>query len=221
MTESARARPIASFLARLLAVAWYGLAAAIGIAVLLVLSGSPVVVQLGPEGEPNLEANTGARMTMPVTVALDADRVPIVSRSSGGSGAELRDLRGSLAFAPPRGMSTTVLAAVVIMLAILLWVIGELRALVRTLRDGQPFVAANARRVRHIGWAIIVGELARAGMVFYGTHYAMRHFSADGLRFDVRAGFDVSAIVCGLIVLAIAEVFREGTRLDEDRSLTI
>jgi hypothetical protein len=202
-------------------VAWYGLAAAIGIAVLLVLTGSHVVVQLGPRGEPNLEADTGARMTMPVTVVLDADHMPIVSRSPGGSAAALRDLRGSLAFAPPPGLSTTVLAAVVIMLAILLWVIGELRALVRTLRDGQPFVAANARRVRHIGWAIIVGEIARAAMVLCGSDYAMRHFSADGLRFDVRPDVDVTAIVSGLIVLAIAEVFREGTRLDEDRSLTI
>jgi hypothetical protein len=31
----------------------------------------------------------------------------------------------------------------------------------------------------------------------------------------------VFAIINGLIILVIAEVFREGTRLDEDRSLTI
>ena len=49
----------------------------------------------------------------------------------------------------------------------------------------------------------------------------MTHFSANGLRFDARPDLNVFTIVHGLIILAIAEVFRTGTRLDEDQSLTI
>ena len=49
----------------------------------------------------------------------------------------------------------------------------------------------------------------------------MTHFSADGLRFDVRPDFNVFAIITGLIILVIAEVFRAGTRLDEEQSLTV
>jgi len=49
----------------------------------------------------------------------------------------------------------------------------------------------------------------------------MTHFAAEGLQFLARPGFDVFAIFNGLILLAIAEVFRAGTRLDEEQSLTI
>ena len=58
-------------------------------------------------------------------------------------------------------------------------------------------------------------------MVFSANSFAMTHFSADGLRFDARPDLNVFAIVNGLIILAIAEVFRAGTRLDEDQSLTV
>jgi hypothetical protein len=49
----------------------------------------------------------------------------------------------------------------------------------------------------------------------------MTHFFAPGLRFNARPNLSVVTIVHGLIILALAEVFRTGTRLDEDQSLTI
>ena len=49
----------------------------------------------------------------------------------------------------------------------------------------------------------------------------MTHFAADGLQFMARPDLSVFAIVHGLIILALAEVFRAETRLDEDQSLTI
>jgi hypothetical protein len=70
-------------------------------------------------------------------------------------------------------------------------------------------------------WAVIVGEVARSAVIFFENHYAMTHFSAAGLVFDERPHLNAFAIINGVIILVIAEVFREGTRLDEDRSLTI
>jgi hypothetical protein len=49
----------------------------------------------------------------------------------------------------------------------------------------------------------------------------MTNFSAQGLRFVAAPDLDLVAIVLGLIILVIAEVFRTGTRLREDQSLTI
>jgi hypothetical protein len=37
----------------------------------------------------------------------------------------------------------------------------------------------------------------------------------------MRWDLNIVAIVAGLIILVIAEVFREGTRLDEEQSLTV
>ena len=91
----------------------------------------------------------------------------------------------------------------------------------RSKRAGRPFVAANATRIRRIGFVIIASELAWSAIVFFESYYAMTHFSADGLRFDASPDINVLAILSGLIILVIAEVFRAGTRLDEEQSLTV
>jgi hypothetical protein len=44
----------------------------------------------------------------------------------------------------------------------------------------------------------------------------MTHFSAEGLGFVARPDLNVLTIINGLIILVIAEVFRSGTRLDEE-----
>jgi hypothetical protein len=85
----------------------------------------------------------------------------------------------------------------------------------------NPRVPANATRIRWIAVAVIVGELGRSGLVFFENYYAKTHFSAAGLRFEARPDFNVLAIVLGLVILVIAEVFRTGTRLEEEGSLTI
>ncbi|HWB14876.1 MAG TPA: DUF2975 domain-containing protein [Vicinamibacterales bacterium] len=223
MAGSAGARSVSSFLATLLTVVWYALAIVIGLTICLVLAGSSAVVQVDLSGGGlNLNADRGAPMTVPVAVTIDADRIPIESSLPDDGRAALRDVRGSLAFAPPPGVvPAAALAAAVILLAFALWVIGELRAVFRSFRHGRPFVPANVRRIRMIGWAMIVGEVVRTSIVAAGSAYAMHHFSANGLRFEVRPDFNVMTVIGGLIVLALAEAFREGVRLDEDRSLTI
>jgi hypothetical protein len=115
--------------------------------------------------------------------------------------------------------TTALLAALGI--AVALWVLIQLRAVFRTLRDGRPFVHANATRIRWIGYAVILGEFAKSLVLFTGNAFAKTHFATDTLRFDAWPKVDVFTIIHGLIILAIAEVFRVGVRLDEDQSLTI
>jgi hypothetical protein len=106
-------------------------------------------------------------------------------------------------------------------LAVVLWVIGQLRALFCSLRAGRPFVSANAIRIRRVGYAVIGAELTRSILDYTGMRYAMTHFAIEGLRFETRFDLNVVVLVCGLIILVIAEVFSEGTRLADEQSLTI
>jgi hypothetical protein len=134
----------------------------------------------------------------------------------------LENARGSLQFSPQSG-SVVAGATFVLMaaLALLVWILGQLRDVFGTLRAGRPFVAANATRIRRVAYAVILGELARALLAYVGMRYAMTHFSMQGARLEARADLNVLVIICGLIILVIAEVFREGTRLDEEQSLTV
>jgi hypothetical protein len=133
----------------------------------------------------------------------------------------LESARGSLHFSPQSGTVAAGAVAVFAALAVVLWILGQLRAVFRTLLAGQPFVSANAVRIRRIGYAVIFGEVVRGLLASYGMRYVATHFAVEGLSFHTRPDLNVVALVCGLIILVIAEVFREGTRLDEEQSLTV
>ncbi|HEY0284321.1 MAG TPA: DUF2975 domain-containing protein [Vicinamibacterales bacterium] len=200
---------LSSFLLVVFSVAWYVVALVLALTVCLVVVG------------PWIDAR-GFVIDIPVSFNVDARAVQVNAPALGVDAAEIRHVRGSLSFPPPsRASFVGPLALVVIMLALVLWVLSQLSAVFRTLRDRRPFLSDNAIRIRRIGYAVILGELARAVMVFSANSYAMTFFSANGLRFEARPDVNAFAIVHGLIILAIAEVFRAGTRLDEDQSLTI
>ena len=166
------------------------------------------------------EAHSHWTLTIPVSVAVDQGR--IAAPSLGIERAEIQDLRGSLRFPLQRGRLFIVNGLLLMLgIGILLWLTTELQRVLRTVRDGKPFAASNATRVRKIAWILIVGECVRATIVYLENSYAATHFTAEGLRFTANADFSVAAIVEGLIILVIAEVFRVGTRLDEDQSLTV
>jgi hypothetical protein len=202
-------RSVSSFLALLINVAWY--LAAISLGLMLVLSAVPLFTDL-----------SHTEVGLPVSFSVDTASFHIIA--PGAVAADIRDAHGSgtLRFPPPSGvMLTTTALLAAAGLAIGLWVLTQLRDVFRTLRDGHPFVAANATRIRWIGYAVIIGAIVDSLATYGANAYARSHFAADGLRFDAWPRLDMYAIICGLIILVIAEVFRAGARLDEDQSLTI
>lgn len=202
-------RSISSFITILLNVCWYVVAFVLVLTVCLTAFSPFMSVD-------HLE------IEIPASFSVDAREIHVNAPSLGIENALIQDARGSVVFTPP-GMLALVVPVVflVFVLIFALWVLGELRALFRTLREGQPFVPINATRIRRIAYAVIFAELVRFLVVFYSNYYVMTHFSAQGLHFNARWAFNGFAIVCGLIILVIAEVFRAGTSLDEEQSLTI
>ena len=201
---------VSSFLTLLLNVASFG------IAVVIVVTSALTAISFFVDIH-------GAELDLPVAFYVDGRALQVSAPSLGIEAAQIHEARGSLTFRPPGGafVVPAALLGVTVVLAIILWGFGQLQAVFRTVRDGQPFVAENATRIRSIAFIVIFGELARTALVFAANRYAAMHFSATGLRFDAQLDLDVFAIIHGLIILVIAEVFRAGTRLDEDQSLTI
>ncbi|HET9468831.1 MAG TPA: DUF2975 domain-containing protein [Vicinamibacterales bacterium] len=205
-----RKASIASVLVVVLNVAWWLVALA-------------MVLATGLAGMSAFHEVGNAQIDIPVSFSVDPQALPVNAPTLGIERAQIEHARGSLKFPPPPGTSfiAPALFGLALMLAAVLFVVGQLRAVIRTLRDGRPFVRANAARIRWIAFAVIAGEIAKTVIVYSANAQAMTHFSASGLRFDARPDFNVVTIVHGLIILAIAEVFRAGTRLDEEQSLTI
>jgi hypothetical protein len=164
----------------------------------------------------------GTTMTIPVRFYVDTDAHRITAPSIGIDRAELRDTHGSLRFPAPKGPFLFINAGFLIALFLCAsWGLEQLHRVFGTLRKGRPFIDVNAKRLRRVAAAVIAGEVVRAAMVGFNQFYAKAHFTATGLLFDWSFNIDFFAIVLAFIILAIAEVFAAGTRLDEDQALTI
>jgi hypothetical protein len=213
---------LSSFLLVLVNIGWFCVALALVVTVLFLAAGAYVGVQIDASGAPSVEVGHGVMMSIPVSFSVDSQTHHVSAPSLGIADAQLRDARAALKFSPQRGPFFVANAVLLVgLLSLVLWAVSQLRGVLRTLRDGQPFAPANARRLRRIAWLAIVGELVRAAVVFFETQYAAGHFVSEGLHFSARPEVNVFAIVNGLVILVIAEVFRIGAGLDEEQSLTV
>lgn len=106
------------------------------------------------------------------------------------------------------------LIGVEVWLAALLAVADRLRRVFATLIEGRPFRPGNAQRLRAIGLALIVLQLAGYALPMLVAPV----FPEARLK---RPDPDVSAWFAVLVVFVLAEVFREGARLQAEAELTV
>lgn len=109
-----------------------------------------------------------------------------------------------------------------------------LRRLFRNVEQGASFTPQTVRLVRYVGFALVIAAVMSALAGAYASQvlldYLCQHVSTPALRWggtrnlnDVwTAASDVSPVfLCGLLVLALSEVFRQGLELKNDCDLTV
>jgi hypothetical protein len=98
-------------------------------------------------------------------------------------------------------------------------IVWRLRQLVESFCSGQPFAKGNAAHLRAI-WTTMVGiEVARYLLLLL-TIAALTGFGATEDA-ELQLKVDLSTWGSILILIVLAEVFREGARLKEEQELTI
>ena len=103
-------------------------------------------------------------------------------------------------------------AGMVIIAAAWFFVLKKLRAVVLTVRDGDPFVPENIKRLRHIWLIIALAEIFR--MVMHAMGSVQNNGGAD---IDIRLGTWFLVFV----IATLAEAFRYGAELRREQELTI
>lgn len=202
-----RKRSVVSIVKVVLETTWW--AVAIGLALLVVLLGCSFFIEM---------RGNNLTMSLPVAVQVEAP----IHGAGGETNAHFEKLRGNLRFPAQKGaFFSGSVAVVLITFGYLLWVVTQLRHVFRSLSQRSTFAAENARRIFRVGLAVIFGEVGRAAIVYFWSYYTSLHFTVSGLRFAASADISPITILSGLAILVIAEVFQEGTRLQEDQSLTI
>ncbi|NBC21347.1 MAG: DUF2975 domain-containing protein [Alphaproteobacteria bacterium] len=110
-----------------------------------------------------------------------------------------------------------VLVGLAIVLPGVVYVCLQLRRILSTLAEGDPFVPENAGRLSMIAIALAVMEVASMLLVI-----SMRLFAAPG-ETVARPALSINLVVWAAVaaLLVLSQVFREGTRLREEEKMTI
>ena len=95
-------------------------------------------------------------------------------------------------------------------------VLKRLLAIVETVRAGDPFVAANAHRLRAIAWALLVVQLL--SIIIGGIGKAV---STPAHPVHLNAGFSINGWLAVLLTFLLARVFAEGTLMRDDLEGTV
>ena len=95
-------------------------------------------------------------------------------------------------------------------------VLKRLVAIVDTVRAGDPFVAANAHRLRAIAWVLLTLQLLSLVVDAIG-----RTISTPAHPVDMNAGFSINGWLAVLLTFLLARVFAEGTLMREDLEGTV
>jgi hypothetical protein len=99
-------------------------------------------------------------------------------------------------------------------------IVTRLRRMFDSFRSGEPFRRENANHLRVIWITMLVIELARyALMVAFGVLVSI--FGGPNVDANITLTIDLSTWGSILVLIVLAEVFREGARLKEEQELTI
>ena len=90
-------------------------------------------------------------------------------------------------------------------------VLKRLKAIVETVRRGDPFVAPNADRLHAIAWTLLALQLL--SIIIGGIGKAI---SSPAQPLHLDAGFSLSGWLAVFLTFVLARVFAEGTRMRED-----
>ena len=82
--------------------------------------------------------------------------------------------------------------------------------------EGDPFVAANARRLHAIGWALLALQLID---IVFGL--VAQWIGRLGAEFTSAGSFAITGWVAVLLVFVLARIFAHGTAMRDELAMTV
>jgi hypothetical protein len=169
----------------------------------------------------------------PATVSISEASV-VFSALHGNFTAQVADARGLIELLKHYGLPLLILNAVFFAV-----VFDLMRRMFRNVGRGESFTQPTVRLVQIIGLSLLVFSLVSAtaeswfqhALYTYLAQHAVLSISGTAIHLPVTQGFSVSGggpfpfgspvFFTGLLVLALAEVFRQGLVLKSENDLTV
>lgn len=159
---------------------------------------------------------------IPVHFTLDSARAPITVSSPGVERVELLTAFAALDVSCSNKTWIAVALPITVLIFAFLWItLTILWRIMQTAATGAPFVPENVRRFRNLGLLILASELLFALLVYLIEIWIYPTLTIEGVILKAKFDINFASVLLGLFMLVMAEVFRRGTTLEDDQSLTV
>lgn len=92
----------------------------------------------------------------------------------------------------------------------------ELRRIVDSVGEGDPFVPANAERLQRMGWLVLIIHI-----VTFPAGILAAWIASVTEKGDIDVGFSAGGLVLMLVLFILARVFRRGAEMREELEGTV
>lgn len=111
---------------------------------------------------------------------------------------------------------------VLLWLALAAAVIYYLRRIFQSVAAGSPFIPENVTSFRAVGLFVIAGSVLQSiAGALVGLVMMNNLITPAGVHITPRGTLDLGGLFLGLVILALAEIFRYGVELQNEQNLTV
>lgn len=119
------------------------------------------------------------------------------------------------------GALMILLASAAAFLALAVYFLILLLRIVKSVRQGDPFVAENAQRLSRMGWVALAGQVAMIPLTAMALWLEDTIGDERGLNIESDITVNGSGIILVLILFILARVFRKGAEMRDELEGTV
>ncbi|TCJ41329.1 DUF2975 domain-containing protein [Parafrankia sp. BMG5.11] len=106
-------------------------------------------------------------------------------------------------------------------MALLVWFLVNLRRIIESVGDGDPFIPVNADRLSRMAWIMIGVQLAALPLGAMAMYLETVMGDADSMHAQAEYGLDFGAIILVIVLFVLSRVFRQGAAMRDDLEGTV
>jgi hypothetical protein len=180
---------------------------------------------------PEMESGFGKMSFGPIRLHMDKGESPMETRNIRDRSIAIDQIEGTVTLMRPEVAAQALAAAtwpfVVGMLCtggVGLAILDLLRRMLRSVGRREVFTTANIRNVQCVGFLLMASAILKlasgAWLVSRMSSFVMQQAGAGNFSLETSSPGNAT-LATGLLILALAEVFRQGLLLKEENQLTI
>ena len=103
----------------------------------------------------------------------------------------------------------------------LVYVFSLLRGILQNILDGDPFSSENGRRIRRLGYTVLVLGILRPTVEYISATEILNRLQMSTPTLQPGPTYNSESILTSLLILLLAYIWNYGLELERDKALTV